>query len=293
MKEWWLSVALALALFAGLRPAVAWSETTPAVRDTGAEVLGVFEAKCAGCHGPKVAKPKGRFGYILDLQRVAKNPEIVIPQRPTESEMWVLVQRGEMPPEDSPTGPLSAEQKETIRAWIAAGAPEASPGASASPREVQSKEPAPEPSEKSSIGRLVRWVGKFHLLMLHFPIVLVLAAGVGEVWAVWQRKASPSETDRFILWLGAVAAILTAGLGWLYAAAGHGAKTPQLLMTHRWLGTTAAVVLIITALFAERDSRRGKRSRWVRFLLLAGVLITAITAHFGGLMAHGVDFFTY
>src|SRR5579859_7777873 len=92
-------------------------------RDLAAEVHAVFSAKCAGCHGPNLAKPKGRFGYVLDLARVAANPEIVVPSFPDESEMWELVRREEMPPADAPTGPLSQEQKELIKAWIAAGAP--------------------------------------------------------------------------------------------------------------------------------------------------------------------------
>src|SRR5947209_3599788 len=91
--------------------------------DPAADVRAVFSAKCAGCHGPTLAKPKGRFGYVLDLARVAGNPEIVVPGAPGESELWELVRRGEMPPDDSPTGPLTADQKDTIRAWIAAGAP--------------------------------------------------------------------------------------------------------------------------------------------------------------------------
>jgi hypothetical protein len=31
----------------------------------------------------------------------------------------------------------------------------------------------------------------------------------------------------------------------------------------------------------------------VWFLLTAGTLMTALTAHLGGLLAHGEDFFTY
>src|SRR6516225_7605261 len=87
----------------------------------------VFAARCAGCHGPDLAKPKGRFGYVLDLRRVADNPEMVIPGRPDESELWALVRHGDMPPADSPHGPLTATEKEVIRAWIAAGAPDARP----------------------------------------------------------------------------------------------------------------------------------------------------------------------
>jgi mono/diheme cytochrome c family protein len=92
-------------------------------RDLAADVRAVFVAKCAVCHGPDVKKPKGRFGYVTDLVRVAANRELVIPGAPDESELWELIRRGEMPPADASTGALTAEQKATVRAWIAAGAP--------------------------------------------------------------------------------------------------------------------------------------------------------------------------
>src|ERR1700678_3903139 len=98
MLKGWLSGAVSLTVFAGLQPGIANAQPDRPVQDLGAEVRGVFAAKCAGCHGPDLAKPKGRFGYVLDLRRMAGNPEMVIPLRPDESELWVLVQRNEMPP---------------------------------------------------------------------------------------------------------------------------------------------------------------------------------------------------
>src|SRR5205085_2711854 len=148
----------------------------------------VFAAKCAGCHGPDLPKPKGRFGYVLDLGRMRENPEMVIPSRPDESELWVLVRGDEMPPPDSPQGPPTHAQKEIIREWIAAGAPDAFPGASDSPPAVRLEQTAPVSPEGTSAGRLLRWLGKFHLLLLLFPIALVLAAGFGEVRSVWRRN---------------------------------------------------------------------------------------------------------
>jgi uncharacterized membrane protein/mono/diheme cytochrome c family protein len=292
MNKWWLPAAVSLAVSTGFLPAAAQAQPTLPVRDTGQEVSAVFAAKCTACHGPDLVKPKGRFGYVLDLRRVAENPEMVIPSRPDESELWVLVQRDEMPPPDSPSGALTHAQKEIIREWIAAGAPEAGSGALASPSTVES-EPTRALVEMSAADRVLRWLGKFHLLLLHFPIALVLAAGVGEARSVWQRNPLPSESVRFCLWLGALAAIPTAVMGWLFAAAGNGVGSPQLLMAHRWLGTTAAVWLVITAVCAEWDARRGVRSRRVRLLLAAAILITVLTAHFGGLLAHGEEFITY
>jgi mono/diheme cytochrome c family protein len=124
MKTWWLALVPFVAAFAGLGFWVGGAHSTPKVVNLAEEARGVFKAKCAGCHGPDLPRPKGRFGYVLDLRRVAANPEIVIPGRPAESELWALVEHDEMPPPDSPHGPLSPAQKEAIRAWIAAGAPE-------------------------------------------------------------------------------------------------------------------------------------------------------------------------
>jgi mono/diheme cytochrome c family protein/uncharacterized membrane protein len=271
--KWWMSVVVPLAVVAGLRPGVAQASPTPPARDIGDEVRRVFATRCVACHGPDLEKPKGRFGYVLDLRRVAENPEMVIPGRPTESELWVLVQRGEMPPPESPHGALAPDQKEVIREWIAAGAPDALPRVSAD--------------------RLLHWLGKFHLLLLHFPIALVVAAGFGEVRSVWRRDPLPSDSVRFCLWLGALAAIPTAGLGWLHAADGAGLGPSQLLNAHRWLGTTAAALLVIAAVCVERDARGGARSRAAWLLMTLGITVTALTAHFGGLLGRGGDFFNY
>ena len=267
--RWWMSVVVSLAVIAGVRPGVAWAGPTPPARDLGGEVLSVFANKCASCHGPDLSNPKGRFGYVLDLRKVAANPELVIPGEPTQSELLVLVQKDEMPPR----GALAPEQKEVIREWIAAGAPDAAPVVSAD--------------------RILRLLGKFHLLLLHFPIALVVAAGLCEAWSVWRRSPRPSETVRFCLWLAALTAIPTAGLGWLYAADGSGLGSSQLLTAHRWLGTTAAVWLVITAVCVERDARRGLRSRAAWLLMTSAILVTALTAHLGGLLDRGSDFFNY
>jgi uncharacterized membrane protein len=292
MSKWWLSVAVSVAVFASWKPALARAQSSGPARDLGSEVRVLFANKCAGCHGADLVKPKGRFGYVLDLRRVAENPEMVIPRSPSESDLWILVERGEMPPEESPHGPLTPAQKEIVREWIAAGAPDVSPIASDSvPPATAPTDPPTTAKELSFADRTLRWLGKFHLLLLHFPIALAVAAGVAEVWSVYRRRRLPSESVRFCLWIAACAAIPTAVFGWIHAA-WNGAGSP-FLMAHRWLGTSAAVLLVLTAVFAERDARRQVRTWWVRFLLATGVLLTALAAHFGGLLAQGSNFFAY
>src|SRR5262249_12551585 len=151
------------------------------------------------------------------------NREMVVPSSPDESELWDLVRRGEMPPADALTGPLTAQQKGVIRAWIAAGAPagSASPGENLpltpSPSEAVADEPTAAPPGK----QFLPWLGKFHLLVLHFPIALLVAAAVAEAWSIVLRSRVPAPAVRFCVLLGATSAVTTVALGWLYALGGH------------------------------------------------------------------------
>jgi uncharacterized membrane protein/mono/diheme cytochrome c family protein len=290
MRRW----VLAAVILAVTGSGTARAQPAGDARDFGGEVRGIFAKKCAGCHGPDVPKPKGRFGYILDLPRVAGNPEMVIPKQPDESELWALVRTGEMPPPDSPRGPLTDAEKETIRAWIAAGAPDVRPAPSGVPNaqptaeHPQTERVIPEPP-----ARLVRFLGKFHLLLLHFPIALLIAAGVGEVLMVRRGTPGPAPVVLFCLTLAALAVVPTVVLGWLHAAGGNGVSSPQTLSIHRWAGTGTGAWVIVAALWTWWDARRGVRTWSARLALGVAIVLVVGTAHAGGLLAHGRDFFDW
>jgi mono/diheme cytochrome c family protein/uncharacterized membrane protein len=259
-------------------------------RDLAAQVHALLAAKCAGCHGPDLPKPKGRFGYVLDLARLAASPEIVVPFSPDESEMWELVRRGEMPPPDAPTGSLTDQQKELIRAWIAAGAP-------ADDASVLKDDSAPLKSEADSSmpavhNRWLRSLGALHVIAVHFPIALLIAAAGIEFWCMLLGNRSPTSAVRLCILLGAASAVVTASLGWIHASNGYGLGMSHTLWLHRWIGTAAAAWAVGTALLSERDERNGERSGWFRTWLLLGALLVAIEGHLGGILVHGDDFFS-
>src|SRR5579864_1306422 len=261
--------------------------------DLATQSVAIFAAKCAGCHGPNLAKPRGRFGYVLDLARVAGNREMIVPGSPDESELWDLVHRGEMPPADSPTGSLSPQQKAVIHDWIAAGA---RPATTAETQSLSALEPeqnhSPEASTPTLFARTLGRLGALHLLIIHFPIALLVAAVVRELWGAWQGELRPSPTVRFCVILGAVSAVTAAVLGWLHAGNGFGAAMPQFLLLHRWLGTAAALWAAGTAVYSECESRREVRTIWFRCWLLIGAALVGVTAHLGGILVHGEDFLT-
>jgi hypothetical protein len=261
-------------------------------RDLASEVREVFAAKCGSCHGSHLAKPKGRFGYVLDLARVASNRGMIAPGYPAESPLWDLVRRGKMPPTGAPTGALTTPQKEVIQAWIVAGAPSraATPPVALQPATQRPEEVAPGPLASPAGGHFVLWIGKFHLVLLHFPIALLVAAAFGECWSIARRSGEPDPAVRCSILLGAAFAVATAALGWLFAWSGYGSSMPRILTLHRWLGTAAGLWSLATAIHSERDERRGVRSPFTRVLLFAGALLVGLAGHFGGMLTHGEDF---
>jgi uncharacterized membrane protein len=209
---------------------------------------------------------------------------MVVPSSPDESEIWELVRRGEMPPADAPSGPLSLEEKELIRTWIAAGAP-AEPILPASPNPPKTISSAP-----TITNGILHSLGPFHLVVVHFPIALLIAAATAEFGCALRGSNIPTPTVRFCVLFGAASAVVAASLGWIHAANGHGAGSSEILRLHRWIGTTAALWAVGTALFSEWEERRGARSQWFRAWLYLGAIVVAIEGHLGGLLVHGDDF---
>jgi Planctomycete cytochrome C len=222
--------------------------------DLASQVRAVFSAKCAGCHGADLRRPRGRFGYVLDLERLAANPKLVVPSDPDGSKLWTLIRDEEMPPEGGAAGPLSPGEKEVVRAWIASGAPAAAP----EPPPDTSPSTVPvaagkggTPRKPLSARRVLGWLGKFHILVVHFPIALLLAAAAGELWCVWRRNPEPWTAVRFCVLLGAGGAAAAVVLGWLDADfGGYGAGAADVLCLHRWIGTGAGVWAVATALLS-------------------------------------------
>ena len=137
----------------------------------------------------------------------------------------------------------------------------------------------------------LEWIGRFHVLTVHFPIALIAAAAMAEGWLMVIRQKNPSSTVRYCLALGAAGAVMAAALGWPHAAWGGFSDSPSMTLEwHRWLGTITAVVAIVTFIAGERDARRRLRSPLFRAMLFALALMVGVSAHLGGTLTHGDAF---
>src|SRR5881275_1357391 len=100
MRELCRCIAAAMVLLIAARLAGAEPSKEEALATTQ-QVHDIFEAKCLDCHGPELPRPKGKFGYVLDLKRVAENPDYVTRGKAETSEIFKMVFNDEMPGEDA------------------------------------------------------------------------------------------------------------------------------------------------------------------------------------------------
>jgi uncharacterized membrane protein len=254
------------------------------------EVQQIFKAKCADCHGAHMPKPKGKFGYVLDLARVGKNPDYVKPGDAEGSEIYQMVLHNEMPGEDADVPPLTPDEVKKVGEWIKAG----SPGVPelSSPSAVVSEVPV-EKVERPFFSRLLAWVSNFHPASTHFPIAMLLGAVLAEGIAWFTRRESWLLVVRFLVVVGAITAPGVAALGWLNAK--YGNFTSTIAEIHRWTGVSTAVWAIVCAiLVCSSECAEGSRER-ARFrgALLFGALLVSVTGFLGGLLTFGTDHYKW
>ena len=142
---------------------------------------------------------------MLDLARVAENPDYVVRGKPDQSELYKMVLHDEMPGEDANVPPLTPEEKDVVKHWIEMGAPGDLAGDArargAAPRRWR-RSPS-EPVWKHAL----RWVGQFHPLSTHFPIAMMFVAVFAEGLSWWTRRDSWLQTIRFLVIVAAVSAV--------------------------------------------------------------------------------------
>jgi uncharacterized membrane protein len=249
--------------------------------DAGDRAAGVFAAKCVECHSADLPHPKGKFGYVLDLPRVAANPKLLVPHHPEKSKLWKLIADGDMPPDNARAGPLTGREMTAVREWIEAGAPPAQHASG--PREQQ--------RPPSFAIRLSEWLARFHVVVVHFPIALLLAAALAEAAIMLRRATELASSARFCVRLGAAGAVAAAALGW--ARAGFGAYRGDggvTLALHRWVGIAACLCAVVAAVLSFQRRPTG---RLFRATLFGSAALVGLAGHLGGLTVYGDAYFRW
>lgn len=250
--------------------------------DLGSDAQAIFQDKCATCHGAQVKSPGA--GLVLEMGKIPG---------PQMKNLVKLVGSGNMPPNNSPTGRLDPAQKVTLLSWVAAGAPMPVSPAGANLPPVPASEPE-SPEVFTFWQHLVALVGNLHILLVHFPIVLVLCAAVAEVWLLRSQDLRAAFLSRFCLVAAAFFVVPVAATGWVHASEGYGETQPLNLLLHRWLGTIEAVGVVALAVFEEWGYSVRQGGGMFRMpLIFFAALLVVVTAHLGGMLSHGANFLSW
>jgi len=124
------------------------------------------------------------------------------------------------------------------------------------------------------------FAGKLHPLMLHLPIGILLI--VILIYAVRNKFSTPpGELIRFLFYLGAFTAVITALFGLFLSQ--EGGYDEQLLFNHQWSGVAISTISAILALGYEP----GKHVKILSLTMVLLVPVIVAGSHFGASLTHG------
>ena len=132
-------------------------------------------------------------------------------------------------------------------------------------------------------------IGRFHPLIVHFPIALILIAAIAELVAVTTRFPEWRTVAVANVRAGAAFAVASAGAGWLLASS-RIVEASAALEWHRWLGLMAALAAVAAALTTGNIDWSPRRLWLYRIALFSAAALVAITGHFGAVLVWGADF---
>lgn len=136
------------------------------------------------------------------------------------------------------------------------------------------------------------FLGRFHPLLVHLPIGILIVAALLEAIAWWSGRTTIRAATGPVLVAGAFAALVSAGAGYLLGSSGgYGGAT---FARHQWLGLGFACASVITALLfhvqAARPTRAGTRIYTIALACTLALLLA--TGHVGASLTHGESYLT-
>jgi uncharacterized membrane protein len=145
-----------------------------------------------------------------------------------------------------------------------------------------------QPTDRSSMDPLERfmdWLGRFHPIIVHFPIAFFPAALFTAV--VGRRRPAFSAPVQFLVVAGGIIAPVSALLGW-FNGGWTTADADPLMAVHRWLGTGIGVGGMLLGLWAWRRPWEDRGAGMI--VALAGMtLAMAVQGWLGGALVHGAE----
>ncbi|MCB9838187.1 MAG: hypothetical protein H6813_02515 [Phycisphaeraceae bacterium] len=142
--------------------------------------------------------------------------------------------------------------------------------------------------------RILTWLGKFHPPSTDLPIGVLLGAALAEGLFIVSKREMFRSAAAFCVLLAAVGAATAVPLGWFNAGFAL-VDDDWVQTTHRWLGTSTALLTLLTLVLLISSSRSEKPSARLRFrvALFASAGLVGVTGFFGGALGYGIDHYAW
>lgn len=141
------------------------------------------------------------------------------------------------------------------------------------------------PNELASDG-LAAFIGRFHPLIVHFPIVLILLPLALEVLIYFGKNESLASYRPWMLAIAIVSGLGAVVAGYfLYATGGY---EGEMVDNHLWGGVSVILLMLIASLFLWQNKKG--HPIYYRLYLLALLIANGwlvYTGHLGGSLTHG------
>ncbi len=146
-------------------------------------------------------------------------------------------------------------------------------------------------AESHELPKLVRFLGGFHPVVVHFPIALIMAAALAEFLGLLSKKSFFLSAARYSIFIGAIAAVVATAMGLVEGAGG----TSQPLNLHRIQGMLACMLAVVSAVLCEISHRRSDTTARLayRVTLCLAVILIALTGYTGGILVYGPGHFAW
>ena len=135
-----------------------------------------------------------------------------------------------------------------------------------------------------SFSIMTEFIGRFHPLLVHLPIGILLLAGLFQLLAIKSKYSFLQPAIGIALFWGMLSAVASCISGYLLSQSGD--YDEQLVSTHQWFGIGVAILSLIAYLFHRWENGFEK---WVIPVMVLGIIITG---HLGGSLTHGSDYLT-
>lgn len=148
--------------------------------------------------------------------------------------------------------------------------------------------------DHSPSSSLVEYLGKFHPLVVHFPIALIITALLFAVIGIARDLAWANGLAAKVIYVAFASSVIAMPLG---LAASTGTHYPADLITylywHRIAGISTTILAFASSIAARRFEKDTSPANLMifRIILILSAVVVAIAGHLGAILIYGPGYF--